>query len=644
MSSDKRKNNPKRSYFKFSVGKLLGLLMASYFIFTFISIRGRTQVNYYEVEEGSLVKEHTYTGLIIREETIVNTDVSGSIYYYVADGRKVASGNPVYTMDRTGDIGVYLNTHESSQTDTVSPKVNDIRNKLLSDSRSFSATSFNFLYDIDNSLRAGIAEYSGLGRFSRISDELKASGITVDDYYAPQNGTVCCYTDGFEDIRTTDLNMELFDLASYQKQVISAGDIVQAGNPAYKLITDENWIIAFPLTNDDIAEFSDNNSVRISFTDKNFSTAAPFSIIHGSDGNSYGIIDMNSFLVQFTGSRFIEFEIVTNDVSGLKIPDIAITEKNFYVIPRIYHTEDDAGNDGFYKAVVGENGTQTEFVITDVYSIDDDYCYIECTDSSPLQAGDFVSLPPGAGVPQTDAASGTPNAGGTASTVSTASGQPTDADLRSQDLVGNDDADVDDPEDAFNSGRGSSSGDESEDNISSGRSDSSYVDGGSTGRTDNSRGEDLQEDVSGSREDSGTVNGSNADRSEGRSGTGAGDGNNLSGSGDSSSTDSGNAENGDVSDNDDIGGEQASYDQGDAGGYTYPSANNAYGLYQINMMKPLEGVYNINKGYTVFRKVEILENANGYSIVKKNTEYGLSTYDHIVLDASQVGDDQLIYR
>ena len=68
-----------------SVGKLLVILMAAYFVFTFFSIRNRVQVNFYEVEEGSLVKEHTYTGIILRDEQIVDASDNGYIYYYVAD-------------------------------------------------------------------------------------------------------------------------------------------------------------------------------------------------------------------------------------------------------------------------------------------------------------------------------------------------------------------------------------------------------------------------------------------------------------------------------------------------------------------------------------------------------------------------------
>ncbi|MCR5160511.1 MAG: hypothetical protein K6C06_01965, partial [Lachnospiraceae bacterium] len=67
-------------------------------------------------------------------------------------------------------------------------------------------------------------------------------------------------------------------------------------------------------------------------------------------------------------------------------------------------------------------------------------------------------------------------------------------------------------------------------------------------------------------------------------------------------------------------------------------------MYQIAARMSLDGVYNVNKGYTIFKKVDILETANGYSIIKKNSAYGLQVYDHIVLDASTVHDGQILYR
>lgn len=57
----------------------------------------------------------------------------------------------------------------------------------------------------------------------------------------------------------------------------------------------------------------------------------------------------------------------------------------------------------------------------------------------------------------------------------------------------------------------------------------------------------------------------------------------------------------------------------------------------------LEGAYNINKGYAVFKRIERLNTEKGYSIIKKNSISGLSTYDHIALDAASVIEDAVIY-
>ena len=57
----------------------------------------------------------------------------------------------------------------------------------------------------------------------------------------------------------------------------------------------------------------------------------------------------------------------------------------------------------------------------------------------------------------------------------------------------------------------------------------------------------------------------------------------------------------------------------------------------------LNGVYNINRGYTVFRRIEIIDQNEEYCIVKTGTPYGLSLYDNIVLDSSTVSEDEILF-
>ncbi len=57
----------------------------------------------------------------------------------------------------------------------------------------------------------------------------------------------------------------------------------------------------------------------------------------------------------------------------------------------------------------------------------------------------------------------------------------------------------------------------------------------------------------------------------------------------------------------------------------------------------LKGVYNVNQGYAVFRRIEILYQNDDYCIINNNTSYGLSAYDHIALNGKAVVDQAIIY-
>lgn len=66
--------------------------------------------------------------------------------------------------------------------------------------------------------------------------------------------------------------------------------------------------------------------------------------------------------------------------------------------------------------------------------------------------------------------------------------------------------------------------------------------------------------------------------------------------------------------------------------------------YVIGKTGTLIGVYNINKGYADFKQIIILSQNDEYSIVQSNTDYGLSMYDYIVLDAKVVNENDFIYE
>ena len=64
---------------------------------------------------------------------------------------------------------------------------------------------------------------------------------------------------------------------------------------------------------------------------------------------------------------------------------------------------------------------------------------------------------------------------------------------------------------------------------------------------------------------------------------------------------------------------------------------------QASNTETIQGVYNINKGYAVFREVTINDANEEFCIVEPNNIYGLAAHDHIVLDADTVDTDDIVY-
>lgn len=65
--------------------------------------------------------------------------------------------------------------------------------------------------------------------------------------------------------------------------------------------------------------------------------------------------------------------------------------------------------------------------------------------------------------------------------------------------------------------------------------------------------------------------------------------------------------------------------------------------YPLKATKALKGVYNINKGYAVFKQIEILCESDEYYIVKAGNDYSLTNYDHIALDGETVTENSVVF-
>lgn len=66
-------------------------------------------------------------------------------------------------------------------------------------------------------------------------------------------------------------------------------------------------------------------------------------------------------------------------------------------------------------------------------------------------------------------------------------------------------------------------------------------------------------------------------------------------------------------------------------------------LFQVSVIGTLKGVYNVNKGYAVFKRINIISENDDYCIILDGADNSLKVHDHIALHADLIIEDAQIY-
>ncbi len=66
--------------------------------------------------------------------------------------------------------------------------------------------------------------------------------------------------------------------------------------------------------------------------------------------------------------------------------------------------------------------------------------------------------------------------------------------------------------------------------------------------------------------------------------------------------------------------------------------------FTINEVKEFDGVFVVNKGYTVFKLIDEIYHEDDFIIVKEGTSYGIKKFDRIVTDSRNVEENEILKR
>lgn len=345
----------------------------------------------YEVREGSLASENLYTGIALREEKVVTADTAGYVNYYAREGERVAVGNLVYMVDETGRLAEYLSSAQTGENTLSDGNLSQLKSEVVNFVHGFSADNFSTVYDFKYAVEGTVQKLANHSLLKDLTDTADSLTGTVTMSYASQTGIVMYWTDGYEGLTPEMVTADVLKQKGYEKKQLVGNEIVAEGDPVYKVCGEENWSVVIQVTEDKAADLAEAEYVKVRFMRNQTESWGQVTILHGTDGNTYAQLSFNNSMVSFVNDRFLELELLLHEETGLKIPNSAIAQREFFLIPEDYLTKSgDSDSQGVLKEAVSENGeTTTEYVEVAIYSVVDGECYVE---TELLKSGDHLVL------------------------------------------------------------------------------------------------------------------------------------------------------------------------------------------------------------------------------------------------------------
>lgn len=447
-----------------NIGMVIFAVIFIYIVICVFMYFTQKHIEGFQVKMGSLSTNNIYKGIALREEEIVNASQAGYVNYYAREGERVGVGNLVYTLDESGKLADYLDTESTGGSTLTSRDLSELKTEILDFTNTFDPEYFSTVYDFKYGVKGTVLKLANANILEN-ADKINSSGLSdlISFCNAPTTGIVIYSVDGYEDLTLEQFDKEIFETKNYEKTQLISNELVEAGQPVYKISKSEDWSIVIQTDHEKAEELLAEDYVLVKFLKNQDTSWGQVSTYTNEDGDTFVQLTFTNSMVTFCTDRFIDIELILEDEAGLKIPNSSIVEKEFFIVPKDYVTQ--GGNSSSYgvlKETYGEDGTATtEFIETTIYNETETEYYL---DDMILRIGDYIIKP---------------------------------------------------------------------------------------------------------------------DSTE---------------------------------------------------------------KYAISKRGSLTGVYNINKGYADFKQIKILYQNNEYSIVKSNTQYGLSVYDYIVLDATTVEDDEFIYN
>lgn len=376
----------------FNIGVIIFTIIIIYVIFNIISYFSSSSIAEYEVQQGTIATNYVYKGFVLRDEQVRYSSTDGYLNYYVKNGGRVAYNDIICSVDLQGNISSQI--AESSKEDIALSKsdLKEISEEIDGFSTSYGGSDFSNVYTFKNDLSSKLTQTLNSNALSQLSSQVTeaVNNNTFIKVCSEAPGIVAYYVDGYEGTTWENFKSEYLSSLEYSKTNLDSRDQIQSNAPLYKLITDEEWSIVISISPELAEKYAEDSYIKIRFCKDDYITNAAISI-DKKDGQYYMILTLKKAMIRYINERYLDIELVISEDTGLKIPNSAITTKEFFAVPKEYFT---SGSDSSDRGIILKDLKDAEgdpsFINPTIYYETETAYFI---DSESVSSGDIIIAP-----------------------------------------------------------------------------------------------------------------------------------------------------------------------------------------------------------------------------------------------------------
>lgn len=373
----------------------------------------KTDVEVETIAYGTIDTPERYKGLIVRDEYVLTSTRSGETFYQYAEGDYIPKNAVVCAVKDTNstdiiegkldeiDKDILKSQKSRSDLSAFSEDITRIENNIQRTVDSFAGKSMKSDMNYVRTMRAQVEGFMSQRNdiwltengesLTQLNEEKntyqKQLAQNMSSARATESGIFALSFDGLEETLTPE-GLETITEAQIgdgKTQYASTAKTVVEGDKLGKVVTSNQWYVVAYLPNSSVLNWSKGESQVLNLIAEEDVIQVTGKVVSLTPGDKETKVVFSTFekMEQFMDQRTLTFQLDSETIEGLKVPNNAIVEKSLIRLPKECLTES-VGKRGVLLA----NGDKTKFVSVNMVTSDETYVYVE--QGGELQLGDVI--------------------------------------------------------------------------------------------------------------------------------------------------------------------------------------------------------------------------------------------------------------